>query len=81
MVLKIESFNASDILFCFARKEAYECYRLVAASVYALSARYTSHGNRLQNAWVKSTKKLDDCATQIGTRRCIESLKKRKQFI
>lgn len=83
MVLEIESFNASDILFCFAisRKEAYEGYRLVAASVYALSARYTSRGNRLQNVWVKSTKKLDDCATQIGARRRIESLKKRKQFI
>jgi len=68
MVLKIEPFNAGDILFCFTIlwKEAYEGYQLVAVSVYALSARRTSRGNRLQNVWVKSTKKLDDCATLIG---------------
>lgn len=83
-VREIGSFKASTILlyyFAILRKEAYEGYRLVAASVYILSARYTSRDNRLQNVWIKSTKKLNDCAAQIRARRHIESLKKCQQFI
>lgn len=47
-----------------SRNEAHEGYRLVAAGVYTLSVQYQSR-QAVTNAWVKSPKKLNGCATQI----------------
>lgn len=64
-VLEIGPFNAifyPRLLCNITEGSAHEGYRLVTASVYTLYLLDTSRVNRLQNVWVKSTKKLDGCS-------------------